>query len=124
MVALDEKLQRAIANTHIGYFKDGAMTQDLIWEQYDYPADLKTLLHGNSNDVALKPTPVVQLTPPEKPRTDVWINKTGSTNGFGGYVAFVPERKLGIVILANKNYPNEARVEAAYRILTLLDQGK
>lgn len=124
MADVNQKLQRAIVNTHTGYFKDGAMTQDLIWEQYDYPADLKTLLYGNSNEVALKPTPVVQLTPPEKPRADVWINKTGSTNGFGGYVAFVPERKLGIVILANKNYPNEARVEAAYRILTRLDPGK
>ena len=117
VIKLDAKLQRAIANTHIGYFKDGAMTQDMIWEQYDDPADLQTLLKGNSNDM-IRQTPVAQLTPPQKPRPDAWVNKTGSTNGFGAYVAFIPEKKLGIAILANKNYPNEDRVRIAYQVFT------
>ena len=34
MVALDEKWQRAITNTHTGYYQVGGMTQDLVWEQY------------------------------------------------------------------------------------------
>ena len=121
MIELDEKLQQAITDTHTGYFKVGSMTQDLIWEQYAYPVDLKTLLQGNSREISSKPTPVTQLTPPQQPRDDVLINKTGSTNGFGGYVAFVPEKQLGIVILANKNYPNEDRVRIAHQILTGLD---
>ncbi|WP_283200224.1 class C beta-lactamase [Rhizobium sp. BT03] len=118
-VKLGEKLQRAIADTHIGYFKAGAMTQDLIWEQYAYPAALNDLLEGNS-PAMLKTMPVSELRPPMQPRDDVWINKTGSTNGFGAYVAFIPKQRLGIVILANKNYPNEDRVAAAYQILTAL----
>lgn len=121
MVKLDEKLQLAVRNTHTGYFKAGAMTQDMIWEQYAYPVDLKTLLHGNSYEIMYKPTPVTQLMPPQEPRDDVLINKTGSTNGFGAYVAFVPERQLGIVILANKNYPNEDRIRIAHKILMQLD---
>ncbi|GFM82699.1 beta-lactamase [Pseudomonas cichorii] len=110
-------LQRALADTRIGYFESGAMTQDLIWEQYTLPVRLETLLEGNSNKMAYETQPATALSPPLAAQQDVWINKTGSTNGFGGYIAFVPGKKLGIVILANKNYPNEARVRLAYRIL-------
>jgi beta-lactamase class C len=51
----------------------------------------------------------------------VLLNKTGSTNGFAAYVACVPARRLGVVFLANKNYPIDARVTAAYQILMRLD---
>ena len=121
-VKLPEKIQRAVTATHMGYLQVGAMTQDLIWEQYDDDASRASLLAGNSNDM-LKPVPVSPITPPESPRNDVWINKTGSTNGFGGYLAFLPAKKLGIVILANKNYPNEDRVEIGYAVLNKLGGG-
>ncbi|NPT33166.1 class C beta-lactamase [Paraburkholderia xenovorans] len=120
LLPLDAKLQRAITQTHTGYFKAGVLIQDLIWEQYAYPVALKTLLAGNSSAMALKATPAVEIKPPLAPRQDVWINKTGSTNGFGAYVAFVPEKQLGIVMLANKNFPNDERVSVAYKILTAL----
>ncbi|MDE2608714.1 MAG: beta-lactamase [Burkholderiales bacterium] len=120
MVPLDGKLQRAISATHTGYFKAGRMTQDLIWEQYPYPVRLQTLLDGNSATMILHGTPVTPVTPPQAPGARAWINKTGSTNGFGAYVAFIPQKRTGIVILANKNFPMEERVSAAYRILTAL----
>ncbi|MBM7322872.1 class C beta-lactamase [Agrobacterium pusense] len=118
---LDGKIRQAIASTHTGYFAVGAMTQDLIWEQYARPVALKTLVQSNSGAL-LKTVPVQEIAPPLKPGQDVFINKTGSTNGFGAYVAFIPQRKLGIVILANKNYPNEDRVTAAVEILTAVDK--
>ncbi|TAL54596.1 class C beta-lactamase [Pandoraea sp.] len=123
MVPLEGELQRAISATHTGYFKAGPMTQDLIWEQYPYPVSLQTLLDGNSATMILHGTPVTPITPPQAPRADAWINKTGSTNGFGAYIAFIPQRRLGIVILANKNFPMDERVSAAYRILTALADG-
>jgi beta-lactamase class C len=120
LVTLEEQLQRAIAQTHTGYFRAGVLTQDLIWEQYAYPVALQTLLEGNSYAMINNSTPATAIVPPQQPRADVWINKTGTTNGFGAYVAFIPALRLGIVMLANTNYPIDARVKAAYLILTSL----
>ncbi|MFC5699028.1 class C beta-lactamase [Pseudomonas sp. GCM10022186] len=117
----DADLQRAIDTTRTGYYQLGAMTQDLIWEQYPYPVALDALLEGNGSRMALESMAVTALNPPTPPQAAVWVNKTGSTNGFGAYVAFVPAKKLGIVLLANKNYPNEERVKLAYRILGQLE---
>ena len=116
----NDALTRAIAETHVGYFNAGAMTQDLVWEQYVYPVKLETLLTGNSPHMIYDATPVTKLEPPMAPRDDVLINKTGSTGGFGAYVALVPEERLGIVVLANKSYPIAARVALAYEILSRL----
>ena len=122
VLALDPTLQNAITDTHTGYYRiqTGGLTQDLIWEEYHYPVRLDDLLAGNSDAVASKPNPVSAITPPLPPQDNVLIDKTGSTNGFASYVAFVPGQKIGIVILANKNYPSAARVTAAYNMLTHL----
>lgn len=116
---LDESLQRAIAGTHIGYYKIGPMTQALGWEIYDWPTDLDPLLAGNSAKMALEANPATRLDPPSD-RDTILINKTGSTNGFGAYVGFVPSEQVGIVMLANKNYFIPDRVNAAYAILSAL----
>jgi beta-lactamase class C len=113
-------IREAIIQTHMGYFHAGPMTQDLIWEQYSYPVALASLLDGNSYRMFLQPEPVRAIVPSQMPLQNVWLNKTGSTNGFGSYVAFIPSKRLGIVLLANKNYPIPDRVVAAYRILTAL----
>lgn len=123
LVKLSVDLQRAIVATQTGYFKAGVLTQDLIWEQYPYPVALKTLLKGNSAQM-LNPIPATPITPPLPPQPGVLINKTGSTNGFGAYAMFVPARRIGVVILANKNYPIQDRVSLAYRIFTVLDAGE
>jgi beta-lactamase class C len=120
LVRVDDKLQRAILDTHTGFFQAGPMTQDLIWEQYPYPVTLNSLLDGNASTMSPHATPVVEIKPPLNPQENVWINKTGSTNGFGAYVAFIPQKRLGIVMLANKNFPIDQRVTAAYQILTSL----
>lgn len=120
-VEKDDKLHHAISDTHTGYFTAGEMTQDLIWEQYPFPVELKRLLAGNSSTMINEAMAAKELSKPLPPQADVLINKTGSTNGFAAYVAFIPTKQMGIVILANKSYEIDQRVTAAYEILTQLD---
>ncbi|WP_425270317.1 class C beta-lactamase [Halomonas alkaliantarctica] len=119
---LDEPLSQALAATRTGYFEVGNMTQGLGWESYAYPVALDQLLAGNSLEMILESNPANRLTPPLAPRQEALYNKTGATNGFGGYVTFVPSEQIGIVMLANRNYPNQARIEAAHHILSTLTE--
>jgi beta-lactamase class C len=121
--ALPVTLGQAITETHTGYFHAGPMIQDLIWEQYPYPVGIASLLGGNAYTMIFTPTPVRAIVPPEAPHPSVWLNKTGSTRGFGAYAAFIPSKRVGIVLLANKSYPIPDRVSAAYRILQALTTG-
>ncbi|ELA7831656.1 class C beta-lactamase [Vibrio alginolyticus] len=114
---LNTDIENALERTHTKYFDTDTFTQAVGWEGYDYPVSLSQLLKGNSSDVILKAKPV-QASVSGTLGRDVWYNKTGSTGGFGAYVAYVPSEKIGIVILANKNYPNAERVEAAYHIIS------
>ena len=114
---LPEPMRRAVEATHVGYFASGAMVQGLGWEQYAYPVTLAHLLEGNAAAVGDVGRPTSQLSPPRQPSGPTLFNKTGSTARFGGYVLFVPEQKIGIVMLANRNFPIPARVTALHAIL-------
>ena len=113
-------MRRALEATHVGYFDLGAMVQGLGWEQYPWPVSLERLLEGNAQSMIMEANPARRHNPPRAPVAPTLFNKTGSTGGFGNYVLFVPEKKIGIVMLANKNYPIPARVKAAYAILEQL----
>lgn len=117
---LKHPMRKTIENTHVGYFKVGAMTQGLGWEQYTYPVSLATLLQGNSSKMALESHTVTPIKQPKLASAATWFNKTGATNGFGAYVAFIPQQKIGIVMLANTNFPNEARITASYQTIQQL----
>ncbi|MDR0174288.1 ACT family cephalosporin-hydrolyzing class C beta-lactamase [Enterobacter sichuanensis] len=116
----DSSLKQGITLAQSRYWRVGAMYQGLGWEMLNWPVDAKTVVGGSDNKVALAPLPAREVNPPVAPVKASWVHKTGSTGGFGSYVAFIPEKQLGIVMLANKSYPNPARVETAYRILDAL----
>ncbi|MDB5965928.1 MAG: ampC [Polaromonas sp.] len=118
--SLEPLLQRAAISAQTGYYRVGAMSQGLGWEMYEGEPALKQLLEGNSNEVALKPHRVVPQVPAAPPHAALLVNKTGSTNGFGAYAAFHRGKKIGVVMLANRNYPVARRVETAWRLLNVL----
>jgi beta-lactamase class C len=111
-----DPVARAVLATHTGYYRTGPFIQDLIWEQYLYPAKLDDMVEGNS--VSFKPVPATAIEPPMPPRADAILNKTGSTGGFGAYVVCIPAKKAGMVILANKGYPNPVRTRVAWQVLS------
>lgn len=120
---LEAPLRRAVEGTHVGYFRTGEMVQGLGWEQYPYPTTLNRLLAGNSEEIVMKPNPTTQLTPPQAPSQPTLFNKTGSTSGFGAYAVFVPAKRIGLVMLANRNFPVPARLTAAHAVLEQLASG-
>ena len=81
------------------------MTRAWGWEAYDWPISLKRLQAGNSTPMALQPHRIARLPAPQALEGQRLLNKTGSTNGFGAYVAFVPGRDLGLVIWPTATIP-------------------
>lgn len=117
---LGPAISQAIAGTHVGYFQVGEMVQGLGWEQYPYPTSRERLAAGNASTMSLDAHAASRLVHLRAPTAATLFNKTGSTGGFGAYAAFVPEQKIGVVMLANRNFPNWRRVQAAHAILTEL----
>lgn len=113
---LPDDLRHAIATTHAGRTRTAHFDQAMIWERYDWPADHRTILAGNGAAMVMESQPARRLDTPTTAAEGVLLGKTGSTNGFGGYAALIPDRDFGIVVLANRNYPVPARVEASLRM--------
>ncbi|PPC08103.1 ADC family extended-spectrum class C beta-lactamase [Acinetobacter pittii] len=110
-------IQRAINETHQGFYQVGTMYQALGWEEFSYPAPLQTLLDSNSEQIVMKPNKVTAIS--KEPSVKMF-HKTGSTNGFGTYVVFIPKENIGLVMLTNKRIPNEERIKAAYAVLNAI----
>ncbi|MCF4701904.1 ADC family extended-spectrum class C beta-lactamase [Acinetobacter baumannii] len=107
-------IQRAINETHQGFYQVNTMYQALGWEEFSYPATLQTLLDRNSEQIVMKPNKVTAIS--KEPSVKMY-HKTGSTTGFGTYVVFIPKENIGLVMLTNKRIPNEERIKAAYAVL-------
>jgi CubicO group peptidase (beta-lactamase class C family) len=116
----DKTLRQGIELAQSRYWRIGSMYQGLGWEMLNWPVESKTVINGSDNKIALAPHAATAIEPPAPVVKSSWVHKTGSTGGFGTYVAFIPEQQLGIVMLANKSYPNPERVKAGYKILEAL----
>jgi beta-lactamase class C len=109
-------LRQALKATQAGWLKVGPMTQGLIWEWYAPPAATEALLEGNGEAMWMKPNAGMRLDGSAQPPAGAFVNKTGGTNGFGAYAAFMPEQRTGLVILANRNHAAPLRIALAQRL--------
>ncbi|OAE08645.1 class C beta-lactamase [Pantoea sp. OXWO6B1] len=110
-------LRNGMMTAQSRYLTAGKLSQGLGWEIYPWPMATQTIVDASDNNMALQAQPATLLNPPKPADRASWIHKTGSTNGFGAYIAFIPQLNSGVVMLANKNYPNPARIKAAAAIL-------
>lgn len=112
---LPPALRPAMATTTQPRCQVGPMQQGMGWEMYPAPWSLDALQDGNSARTVLEPLPVTAPSP--QARDGLLLNKTGSTSGFGAYVALLPHRQTAFVLLANRHYPAADRVRAAHQVL-------
>lgn len=98
----NQPIQATILETHQGYYKLDDMTQALGWEKFNYPASLNTMQASNADQIGFDVNLVQKAKSNQNPSI---YHKTGSTNGFGTYVVFIPSEQVGIVMLMNKTYP-------------------
>ena len=111
------ELVQSIRQTQRGLFDTSLFEQAMIWERYAFPLNREVFQAGNSFEVILNPTPVVAVSSSNRTDHPVVLSKTGSTGGFGAYVLAIPQEEFALVMLANRRYPNSARIDAAYRIV-------
>jgi beta-lactamase class C len=119
----DEPLKTALAAARTGIYQVRAMHQGMGWELYRAPARLADLLQGADPAFVLEPNDVQWPDVPVTGDAVGTVSKTGSTNGFGAYAVFQPDRGTAIVMLANRFWPTDARINAAHEILSRIDAG-
>jgi len=112
----DPILQAGILRAQQRYATSGQMYQGLGWEMLDYPTSLSALTAMTDPEFVRGSAATFHVTPAAMQQNS-WVHKTGATGGFGAYAAFIPSRQVGIVLLANKRYPNHLRVQFAYQVL-------
>lgn len=120
LVEVPPALRRAMDATQAGRLRVGPMTQALIWEWYPLPVSAEDFAAGHGDGMVFRPNPVTRLDPPRPPPGASVVDKTGGTSGFGAYAAFVPGRRTGLVILANRNHPTLQRIAFAEQLFALL----
>jgi beta-lactamase class C len=113
-------IRQALAVTTTPRYQIGPMQQGMGWEMYAPPWSLPDLQQGNGPITVLQPQPAKALLRSATPTVSLLLNKTGSTSGFGAYVALVPQRQVAFVILANRNFPVADRVSVAHQVLQAL----
>ncbi len=114
---VDGTTDAALKRTRTVFADTAHFAQAMVWEGYRWPVDETELQKGNAPEMGMHPQPVTRRAQPQEPDGAVYWNKTGSTGGFGAYVAMVPTEKIGIAVLANRGYPNPARAAAAVELI-------
>jgi len=110
-----ERILYPMRMTQAVYVELPAKMQGLGWDIHPLDAEyIKGLL---SADGKLEPSPIIEIYKKPIYSGDMLIDKTGGTEGFRTYIAVIPNKNTGIVILANKFIPGGAIARVGREIL-------
>lgn len=102
--------------TQAAYVRLPNCIQGLGWQIHNLQeSDMHDLL--KTNTASADPVDVESLLPMPRYNADALIDKIGSAPGFKAYIAVVPKKQAGIVILMNKNIDRSMLVPIAREIL-------
>lgn len=103
------------------YLKFGNESQGLGWQIHP---SMKQKTYGLRNNVSKQfntgPINIDEIYSQPTYDGDALIDKAGVSPGFSSYIAVLPNKHAGIVMLANKNVPNNAMMKTARTILLSL----
>jgi beta-lactamase class C len=108
--------------TQAAYIKYADTLQGLAWTVHPMNDETVPELLAGANESGLEPGEVDAVY--ERPSYDgnALIDKTGATEGFRAYIAVIPNKQTGIVLLANKNVSNATLVKTARELLFKLNK--
>ncbi|MDO8953290.1 MAG: serine hydrolase [Gammaproteobacteria bacterium] len=112
----------AMKQTQTPYVQTSVMQQGLGWEIYPFsPHDAR--FAEQAADKIMGPLKATQLSASQAQfNGNLFMQKTGATNGFRSFIAVVPNTKTGIVILANSYFNDGDIVNAGRSIMAQLIQ--
>jgi beta-lactamase class C len=116
-----QKMLYPMRMTQAAYVRVPEFLQGLGWQIHQFtPQNAANLLHVENESERGSIVVQEQL---EKPLfySNALIDKTGGTDGFRAYIAVLPDKKSGVVILANKFIPKSEIVTAGRQILFKLN---
>ncbi|WP_110955039.1 serine hydrolase [Anaerosinus massiliensis] len=110
-----DNIKKAMHNAQTPRVDNGNMQQGLAWQVHSLQDE--NIKHEPEN-LDLGPRTVHWLPKAQQIyKANVLLDKTGGTGGFRSYIAVVPEKELGVVILLNKYISNGAVVTAGRNII-------
>jgi beta-lactamase class C len=113
-------IEKAMRVTQTAYTATPLFLQGLVWNIYPLSQYSKAQLLNPAQEMNLGPIPSKSLTKTVYDGNAL-IDKTGATHGFRSYIAVIPNKQEGIVIMVNRYVNNGEIVKAGREILLNLN---
>jgi beta-lactamase class C len=103
--------------TETAYVRLSDRMQGLGWQIHLLSESKVSSLLNEPESMGFGPLPVIEIFDKPVYTGDALIDKTGATDGFSAYIALIPNKKSGVVILTNRYVSRGAIVNAGRDIL-------